>query len=405
VLVSRTLVRLYRGAALILLNTFLLLLFVNLVLGAYYWIRDAESVGDRPVYSLYFDPESYTRVARDVAAAVGREFDRMGEKESYQFHPWTGFIESGFQGEFVNVSPAGIRRTVSVPAPSDAHRDLVIWMFGGSTTFGWGMPDAETIPSHFQAELQRRVPDKRVQVVNHGHAYYTSAQELSLLLAELRHDTPPPNVVTFLNGLNDAILAANGHVVPPFSAISAQGWANEKVQRQWARQLTWRARLDWFDLTRAFPMLRLAQSARGADVVLGRAGGGGMNGPVESRLQAGPQPVELAVRSYRFNRLLVDSAAGAVGARAVQFLQPVPGVGAYRAKVGPLDPRGLEFYRRLLEPGADPLGHDIHDVVLDLDHPYVDQHHYSDAGCLAVARRMAEIVTAELERPAIDDPP
>lgn len=401
--VSRALVSLYRGLALLLLNTLLLLLLVNLVLGAYYWIGDAASVGDRPVYSLTFKPESYTRVARDVAAAVGREFDRMGERESYQFHPWTGFIESGFRGEFVNVSEAGIRRTVSIPAPADARQDLVVWMFGGSTTFGWGMPDAETIPSHFQAELQRLVPDRRVQVVNDGHAYYTSAQELSLLLAELRRDTPPPNVVTFLNGLNDAILTAHGRVLPPFSEISAQGWAKEKVERQWARELTWRARLDWFELTRAFPLLRLAEGVRGADVVPGRAWGGGLLGPVESRLQGGSKPAELAARNYRINRLLADSAARGVGARAVQFLQPAPGVGAYRANVGSLDPKALEFYRRLREPGADPLGHDIYDAVLDLEHPYVDQHHYSDAGCLAVARRMAEIVAAELERSPTGD--
>ncbi len=393
----QNLIRLYRGAALMLLNTLVLLLVVNLVLGAYYWIRDAAAVGDRPLYSIHFNADSYTHISRETAAAVGREFDRMGERESYQFHPWAGFIESGFQGQLVNVSDAGIRNTVAVAPPPGAHDNLVVWMFGGSTMLGWGMPDAETVPSHFQAELQRLVPTARVDVVNHGHAYYTSAQELALLLAELRRNAPAPNVIVVLDGLNDAILNAKGNVLPPFSATAAAGWKSDKAQHQWARELGWRARVAWFEPTVALPMLRLSEAMRKADVVPGRAWGYIPDGPVEMRLVGRlVQPTERAARNYLLHRTLVDAAARAVGARAVQFLQPAPGVGAYRAKVGPLDPPALDFYRQLRAPGGDPLGHDISDAVLDQEHPFVDHEHYSDAGCLAVARRMAQIVGADL---------
>jgi D-alanyl-lipoteichoic acid acyltransferase DltB (MBOAT superfamily) len=48
-------------------------------------------------------------------------------------------------GETENVSDGGIRKTAHVKCGGD---EPVIWVFGGSTTFGQGTPDWENIPSN-----------------------------------------------------------------------------------------------------------------------------------------------------------------------------------------------------------------------------------------------------------------
>jgi hypothetical protein len=85
-----------------------------------------------------------------------------------------------------------------------------IRFFGGSTTWGSGVDDQNTIPAHFNAL------HPNYQVHNHGEAGFVSRQELARLV-NLVNQNAPMDLVGFYDGCNDAHhmcradLSLNGH--------------------------------------------------------------------------------------------------------------------------------------------------------------------------------------------------
>ena len=74
-----------------------------------------------------------------------------------------------------------------------------IWIFGGSTTFGYGLKNDETISAHLQNLLQNKF-----NVINFGSGYYYSTQE-RILLNNLLTKIDPPYAIVFIDGFNDFI--------------------------------------------------------------------------------------------------------------------------------------------------------------------------------------------------------
>jgi lysophospholipase L1-like esterase len=88
---------------------------------------------------------------------------------------------------------------VAVPKPDGTVRALLL---GGSSTFGWGVNDTETIDRHMSRILTERYPNLRVEVVNLAFDGYDSYQ----LLERLRSDglRLQPDAVIVNAGVNDA---------------------------------------------------------------------------------------------------------------------------------------------------------------------------------------------------------
>jgi len=79
-------------------------------------------------------------------------------KEAYErpliYAPYAHFTELPRNGNFVNVSEAGFRLVEDQgPWPLD-QQNVNVFVFGGSTTFGYGVTDTETIPSALQRKLR-----------------------------------------------------------------------------------------------------------------------------------------------------------------------------------------------------------------------------------------------------------
>jgi len=110
------------------------------------------------------------------------------------YEQWTGFRERARAALFVNVNEVGIRSN-GAPDRELASLNGSIWMFGGSTTFGYGVADAETIPAFLEQITKRKV-------VNFGRGYYYSAQE-NMLLRKLLATALVPSKVIFLDGINE----------------------------------------------------------------------------------------------------------------------------------------------------------------------------------------------------------
>lgn len=112
----------------------------------------------------------------------------------WDYDDWVGFKEAPRKTKFVNVNEHGIRQNSSSPIIMGDLNDS-IWFFGGSTTFGYGVTDKETIPAKLENIL-------KTKVVNFGRGYFYSAQENQLFGDYLKAGYRPKMAI-FLDGVNE----------------------------------------------------------------------------------------------------------------------------------------------------------------------------------------------------------
>ena len=107
------------------------------------------------------------------------------------------------RGPYVNISSNGFRMTQGQGPwpPSPDHYN--VFVFGGSTTLGFGVADGETVPSRLRECLARHFREQ-VSVYNFGRVAYFSTQE-RILLEQLLVAKQRPALAIFIDGLNDNI--------------------------------------------------------------------------------------------------------------------------------------------------------------------------------------------------------
>jgi len=101
----------------------------------------------------------------------------------------------------------GFRISPEVEAGARENGCLV-YCLGGSTMWGWGEVDTQTIPAHLQILLSEHL-DCPVEVVNLGQPGWLSSQELIQLLLKL-WEGERPDLVIFYDGGNDVAASARG---------------------------------------------------------------------------------------------------------------------------------------------------------------------------------------------------
>jgi hypothetical protein len=145
---------------------------------------------------------------------------------STHFEPYYHWRRNGFVGKFINVSPEGVRLTVKEDIRAGAKK---IFMYGGSTLWGSGSPDGETIPSILQSLL-----GDDYDVYNFGETGYVSTQELNYLLYQLSMGDIP-DVVIFYDGVNDAYAGAYSPAIPrdPHGLRVREKEIRERKEQAW----------------------------------------------------------------------------------------------------------------------------------------------------------------------------
>lgn len=113
----------------------------------------------------------------------------------FRYEPVVGFIQEPTTSRFVNTDPRGIRANGATPRDVSALQGA-IWFFGGSTAFGDGVADHETIPAQLERVLGR-------SVANLGVRNYSSTEENLLFNHYLRIGYRPAAAI-FLDGINEA---------------------------------------------------------------------------------------------------------------------------------------------------------------------------------------------------------
>lgn len=309
------------------------------------------------------------------AAEHFREFDELDTV----YYSYIGWRRSEYRGQTINIDAKGIRRTLG----NDSGAKKEIWFFGGSTMWGTGVDDANTIPSLVAQSLSGW------KVRNLGESYYTSAQGLTMLIREIKAGKRP-NVIIFYNGVNDLEV----------------GCRRENTPFSHAHEATIRALLEadegaGEELTFGYLLAPLKASADRFKRKLGTILSGDEPSEDAFVCSKSRQRASAVVQSMIDDWQMAQTVAAEAGARFFGFLQPVsflsntplPDVSWKNARPD-LEGEYLSVYPMLREEVAR--NSDFHDLtdVLDTDEPvYIDFCHLSPNGSRMVARAMLEALT------------
>lgn len=302
-----------------------------------------------------------------------------------RYEPFYGRRVGPVRSRFVNVGEEGFRLgRDQAPWPPDGERRSVVFFFGGSTAFGFGVPDGETIPSHLQELLAGAVP-RPPALFNFGVPAGNSTTE-RIQFQQLLAAGHRPQIAVFLDGLNDVAASHEPLGAPELAQIHDRGSFHRPGPLL-------------VQLLRQLPATRLLSA------VLHRAG---LRGPAEE-VPAGLDAAltERVVERYRANLRMAEAVAERFGVTPLFVWQPVPEV-AYPAELhafetldSPPHEQRRQVYEgvaRLHEAGA--LGESFvwcAHVGRNATAPlYVDVVHYSGAMSRAIARCIADAVRNRL---------
>lgn len=294
----------------------------------------------------------------------------------YRFAPWVAMRERPTTSRFVNVDEYGIRSN-GRPMRGLAELQDAIWFFGGSTTFGYGVADHESIPARIETILGR-------PAVNFGAAAFFSAQENLRLVQVLRYGYRPSRVV-FFDGINESCRVVDDERANPRfeDLLVTYRWEPMEILR---------------------PMAYVAGRLRDRlAVAMGRPR---RVDPEDSLTCSGPDgPQSLAVVHARMlteRRRLCQ----VYDLECTTFVQPFPGLHGRHDDYHNLPQTDRDWYRdkfALLEGNWRAANAVFVTDALDRhpDHAFIDDAHYSQAANL----RLAQVMAAHLRGPSLAPAP
>ena len=171
----------YRACSLVLVNTIVVFALLNGFIYVAYSLKDTGGLGGQATISTeikqLMGPAGLRKAYPGYSdAEIGRLLEETWDNRPFEYDPFTQYKEHPFAGKWVNVDQNGLRRSkIGGPWPP-GRENLNVFLFGGSTTFGYGVADEETIAVHLQKFLDGRL-DRPVKVYNFGAACFFSTQE------------------------------------------------------------------------------------------------------------------------------------------------------------------------------------------------------------------------------------
>ena len=147
-----------------------------------------------------YEKNDFIEIIKFVYGEEYQDYIKVYQQQSYpvRYSPLTEFIEQKRSLEFVSVSELGNRcnknKLQNCKIPNGGRNE--IWIFGGSTVFGYGLKNDETIAAHLEKYT------KNMNVINFGQGHFHSTQS-RILFQNLLTFLPPPETVIFLDGYND----------------------------------------------------------------------------------------------------------------------------------------------------------------------------------------------------------
>lgn len=387
----------YRSSAVICLNVVVLFAVANII----------AALLDRPEPQPLFYRSPQQMLKRDPefmrARYPGRSLEEIRallSPPARASHPTLEFIQRPTRSTFYNVGFAGVRGSMS---NAEIRKGLHggVWVFGGSTLFGHGIADDQTIPHHLGAL------DPTNRYLNFGVQGAHQNLELEKLILLLKKGHRPSRVL-FVDGLNDMLSMLGSSFLPeetPMMAESAYGHLytiRHFYQRRSFSQLL--ADLPLTRALRARPKLKSAgftrlDEAQALYFLDPRAHYESAPKILDHRLGSIEHHQAKLLRYYRANLDQLAALGRAYGFSSRVFFQPV-GLLNHRSpfltsasewKQSSLHQQLSAMSRTIrAELGAEKLPGmvDITDADQDCADCYVDLAHYDGQLCRKLAQRM-----------------
>lgn len=289
--------RWWRDAALLLLNTVAFLVAINLLCAAFLGIRARlrhEELG-YDVRELGIDTvaKAYPDLSRDDLKAFLRENDRT-KMGWWAYDSSTQFKFPEMHSRFVNVAAAGFRTNGKSQRWPPDPQAFNVFVFGGSTSFGVGVPDSQTYSSYLPAQLQALHPGRKFEVYNFAVTAHMSSQERArfekLLLAGAK-----PDLAIFFDGFNECAFNGDPAMTPSLE------WAVHEFNKPSA-------------ISRALFFAKSLAAGRVASAIVHRH-----DDFVTKSLDCGP-----VIQRYVTNKAMTEAIAARFGVATLFVWQPTP---------------------------------------------------------------------------------
>jgi lysophospholipase L1-like esterase len=326
----------YRNTAIILINTVVFVVALNVFLYAAFFIRDVlgrqggqgtlkqpskptqrgpddgrlfnsdgspASTRKRTDYQLeWFDYNAYSE-GKIPGEYVSNVLDDFYEHSlhGFKFQPWVHFSEPEFDGKLfhIDLDARGfpIRRTRN--PKTEGLPVANVFVLGGSTSLGYNVSDEHTWPSYLSAILNSQAKGIHIEVTNYGHEYFNPSQE-AILLADLLKSGHRPSIVLFMHGVNEPTPTD----VPVFTKQVSEGFRAAQFPPSYADRFQW------------IPVMRLANHLRR------RFSGTATTSDILEPPVHTDRHVATAINGFQQSRDIAKAIAGVYGVPTLFFLQP-----------------------------------------------------------------------------------
>lgn len=178
-----------------------MLLFLSLNFLSYLSLKIIDSTKAKTLIEEQYGINKLLKIYPKMSSESLRHLLHETWNRWYHYEAFTQFKEKPIDGRYVNVSKFGYRENKSKnPWPANKSH-FNVFVFGGSTTFGYGILDDQTIPAYLQDYLREGLFED-ITVYNFGRSNYYSTQE-RVLFEKLIVDGHKPDLVVFIDGLNE----------------------------------------------------------------------------------------------------------------------------------------------------------------------------------------------------------
>ncbi len=381
----------YTNIALIVFNTVLVFGLMNLIIWGIQPYLDAIPGTANPIEERdQLTPEQVKQIYPDLGRDEVSYMLYETWSRAIEYEPFLQFQEKPFKGSFVNVSEHGFRLSKNQGPWPLSPNYFSIFLFGGSTTFGYGVPDDQTIASYLQEALAGHPQKgKPIRVYNFGQGFYYSVQE-RMLFQKLLMQGVVPDMVIFVDGINDFAWLSPGPTMT--------GKIRELLNSEPKPQSLWNEAFKAIPLVKAFNTLKSKW--------------------VVQHDYSHPQPLEnpesfnreeefpRIVNRYFQNKRMVEVLSEGYGISVVFVWQPTP---VYKYDLDHHLFNHLRFgsnyhgtfgYELIKQRAESEEGHSnflwLADIQQDLKEPlYVDNIHYSSKLSQIIANEMAQRLIAQ----------
>jgi hypothetical protein len=290
----------YVATAISLFNLLVIFVAINLAVAGYE-LFTSTFLRTNPIAEKYRNAQLALvypgKTQQQIDALLGETWSR-----SYVYEAFTQFSERPYRGQYVNVDAHGFRQSADqAPWPPDPSR-FNVFVFGGSTTFGYGVADAETVPSRLQEEIRSR-SGLPVAVYNFGRGFYYSTQE-RVLFEQLVSRGLRPQLAIFIDGLNEFYYRRDE---PLFTSTLRDFLDTDRSTTFWSGAVK-------------LPAVRVMSSAARSLRCRLRDCAGATQPGADDEAAA----IAEILGHYRTNKRLIEATAAAFGIVPVFVWQPVP---------------------------------------------------------------------------------